>query len=152
MPELQEFRLTFGLRYGDEPHPSFPAANPNGWVAVTAEDYEAARALVVERIGNTWAFLYPVDKFQASYHPAGETARWSTAETSPVPTGVDALDLTNAQLVGVLGGKVLVSLPQLRPITPAQALVHAAWLVVIASSLDPTLPPFGEVLEAVRNT
>lgn len=91
MPELQEFRLTFGLRYGDEPHPSFPAANPKGWVAVMAEDYEAARALVVERIGNAWAFLYPVDKFQASYHPAGETARWSRAETSP-----ESLPITTA--------------------------------------------------------
>jgi hypothetical protein len=30
--------------------------------------------------------------------------------------------------------------------------VHAAWLVVIASTLDPTLPPFGEVLTAVKNT
>lgn len=83
MPELTEYRITFGIRYADETHPRFPEAHPDGWVAVMAENEDAARRLVHDRIGNDWAFIY---------HPAhpnypgpfgrhfrkGELARWST--------------------------------------------------------------------------
>lgn len=61
------------------------------------------------------------------------------------------VDLMNAQMVGARSGLVTVAFPA--PVMePEQALVHAAWLVAVASNLDPTLPPFGEVLTAVQNT
>lgn len=59
------------------------------------------------------------------------------------------LDLSNRQLVSAHRGVVLTQ-QQVMPLTPQRALVHAAWLVAVASSIDPTLPPFGEVLKAVK--
>lgn len=61
------------------------------------------------------------------------------------------LDLMNAQMVGARAGMVIVGFP-VTAMRPEDALVHAAWLVAVASNLDPTLPPFGEVLTAVQNT
>jgi hypothetical protein len=97
---LQHFALTFGLRYGDEEHPTFAKANPRGWVTVLAPGYEAARALVHERIGNDWAFLYPVADFRATRYPAGEIARWSTTEPETPPLSSGAL-LDQASADGV---------------------------------------------------
>ncbi|HSU37138.1 MAG TPA: hypothetical protein VLJ88_15890, partial [Propionibacteriaceae bacterium] len=95
---LQQFSLTFGLQYGDEQHPTFPKANPRGWVTVLAPGYEAARTLVHEKIGNNWAFLYPVGEFRATRYPAGEIARWSTDEPEGVtPDLIDpVVDLPRA--------------------------------------------------------
>ena len=142
MPELREYRLTFGVQYAHEPHPRFSAADPKGWVAVMAPDYEAARDLVVERLGTDWAFLRGASELRADRYPAGEIARWTVGDLG--------LDITNRQMVTSHDGYVLVQL-QVRPMTAEEALVHAAWLVVTASTIDPQLPPFGELLSAVKN-
>jgi hypothetical protein len=78
MSDLHEYRVTFGFRYAREPHPTFPAADPNGWLTVMAPDEETARALVVARIGRAWAFMYPAERMSESYYPRGEICRWST--------------------------------------------------------------------------
>lgn len=83
MPDLKEYRLTFGLRYADERHPSFPPANPRGWVTVLAPDYEGARTVATKRVGQDWAFLYPATELRSSRYPLGEIARWSSADPSP---------------------------------------------------------------------
>lgn len=59
------------------------------------------------------------------------------------------LDLSNRQVVSAHRGFVLTQ-QQVHQLTPRRALVHAAWLVAVASSIDPTLPPFGEVLNEVK--
>ncbi len=93
MAELQQFSLTFGLRYGDEEHPTFAKANPRGWVTVLAPGYEAARSLVNKKIGNNWAFLYPAGEFRATRYPAGEIERWSTDEpVAPPRASPDLID------------------------------------------------------------
>jgi hypothetical protein len=76
--ELREYRLTFGIKYRAEEHPLFPAAHPDGWVAVMAPSYEDARDLVIRRLGREWAFLYLPGELRESYFPAGEIERWST--------------------------------------------------------------------------
>jgi hypothetical protein len=61
------------------------------------------------------------------------------------------LDVVNVQMVGALRGQVVVHFP-VTSMTPEEAIVHAAWLVAVASVIDCTVPPFGDVLTAVRNT
>lgn len=85
MPDLIEFRVTFGTRYATEVHPLFPAAHPDGWVAVLAETEDAARRLVHERIGSAWGFIYrPLHPgYPASvgrHFPRGQLARWATPD------------------------------------------------------------------------
>jgi len=62
------------------------------------------------------------------------------------------IDIANRQMVGVRGHQEIVVLAPFRRLTPDEARAHAAWLVVLAESLDPDGPPFAEVLEAVRGT
>jgi hypothetical protein len=68
----QDFLLTFGLQYATEPHPTWPECNPKGYVRITATDYEAARAIAVERFGLDWSVLTPAWRFERRYFPAGE--------------------------------------------------------------------------------
>ncbi|HST84635.1 MAG TPA: hypothetical protein VLL08_23055 [Kineosporiaceae bacterium] len=84
MPELQEFKLTFGIRYRHEEHPLFPAAHPDGYVTVLAPTYEDARDVVINRLGRQWAFLYMPGDLNEKYCPRGEIDRW-TAEPEGVP-------------------------------------------------------------------
>lgn len=65
------------------------------------------------------------------------------------------IDTTNQQLVGLRGGQVVVTLPQISPMSAAQARSFAAWLVVVAEMAEmssETAPSFEAYLEAVRNT
>jgi hypothetical protein len=61
-----------------------------------------------------------------------------------------AVDTVNYQMVGVQGGRVTVTLPK-PAMTPAEAVLHAAWLVALAEALDPDVD-FAAVLAAVRST
>ncbi len=76
--ELHEYRLTFGVRYATEPHPTFPQADPDGWVTILAPDMEAAREVAFSRLGKAWAFLEPPERMRERFFPHGEIARWST--------------------------------------------------------------------------
>lgn len=69
---MEDFMLTFGVQYKEEPHPRWPECNPRGWVRITATDYEAARAIAVERFGQDWSMLTPYWRFESRYFPAGE--------------------------------------------------------------------------------
>jgi hypothetical protein len=55
----------------------FPQAHPDGWVAVEAPSWEAARATVMLHIGPFWAFLFSEDDFANSrvLYPLGELAQ-----------------------------------------------------------------------------
>jgi hypothetical protein len=51
--------------------------------------------------------------------------------------------------VGVVGSDVAILMPP-RRLSPADAMVFAAWLVVMADIADTSLPPFGDYLNAVQ--
>jgi hypothetical protein len=74
-----EFRVTFGQQYHHMPHPTLPEANPDGWLAVMADDETLARVAVFDRIGSAWSSIYgPDDDHYPTadgYYPRGELAR-----------------------------------------------------------------------------
>jgi hypothetical protein len=71
-----------------------------------------------------------------------------------------SLDTENWAFVGARAGRVVVSRPPavgamgyvVGEMGPADALVLAAWLVVVAEGVDPDLPSFGAVLAEVRRS
>ncbi len=61
----------------------------------------------------------------------------------------EPIDTSNTHLVGVRGDEILVMLPPTRPMSRAEALRFAAWLVALADFDDDQFP---RILDAVRNT
>jgi hypothetical protein len=57
-PALYEWRVTFGQQYAHNPHPTFPAAHPDGWVTVHAPTEKAARDATLALLGTRWAWMY----------------------------------------------------------------------------------------------
>jgi len=60
------------------------------------------------------------------------------------------METFNKFAVGVIGGDVAIMMPP-RRLTPADAMLFAAWLVVMAQIQNSKLE-FGDYLEAVSNT
>lgn len=77
---MAEYRLTFGQRYAREPHPTFPAAHPDGWVTIIAPTWSAGRAFASDRFGRHWAFLYAEEEF-------GATSAWPEPMSVLFPRG-----------------------------------------------------------------
>jgi hypothetical protein len=82
---MQDFYVTFGVQYGhgknQELHPVFDWIDSNGYVRVSAVDYENARAFVDWVLGDKWAFMYyeqPIER----YATLGELAHWEATEES----------------------------------------------------------------------
>jgi monoamine oxidase len=40
---MKEYRVTFGLKYRTNEHPTWPKAHPDGWLTVIAENENMAR-------------------------------------------------------------------------------------------------------------
>lgn len=60
------------------------------------------------------------------------------------------IDTTNRYFVGAhTGGRVMITLPPLAPMSPDEALTLAAWLVAVA---DPIGDRFEEIFTAVMST
>lgn len=85
---MAEYRLTFGHRFAREPHPTFPAAHPDGWVTIIADTWEQARRFAFDHFGQSWAFLYTEEEFGADgswtqpmdvVFPRGELGRFTVA-------------------------------------------------------------------------
>lgn len=75
-----EWRVTFGQQYRHEPHPTWHDAHPDGWLAVSARSEAQARAAVMARIGQHWAFMYAMgDAFQVSTRSddGGDGGTWA---------------------------------------------------------------------------
>ena len=70
---MKKFYLTFGQKYAQEDHPRGEWIHPDGFVCVMAEDYAAAREIVVDLFGLNWADLYDHDAFDGvvDLHPKG---------------------------------------------------------------------------------
>lgn len=81
---MAEFMLTFGQKYAREPHPLYPAAHPDGYVVIEADDYDAARLAVANTFAIYWCDLYTPETWQlyVDYFPRGELGR-ITAPPSP---------------------------------------------------------------------
>lgn len=88
MPDLQEdFHITFGRRYADEPHPTCPIVHPDGWITLRATNYYAARALAYKAFGQNWCDVYTSKGFEGYKHlyPLGELGTVAV-EVTVVPT------------------------------------------------------------------
>lgn len=74
---MAEYRVTFGVKYATEPHPTFSTAHPDGWVTIEAPTEEYARKIAMFIFTDKWAFIYPAtsDYFWAAQYPRGEIAR-----------------------------------------------------------------------------
>ncbi len=76
-----EFRVTLGVQYAREPHPTYPAAHPDGWIAVLAVDELAARRALSGALGGAYSSIYhPDDDYYPTtdrdqYSPLGEIGR-----------------------------------------------------------------------------
>lgn len=79
---MAAFAVTFGQQYKREPHPYFGKAHPDGFVVIVAPDWDTARRMAFDNLGQAWSFMYPYDtpEEQATvdgYQPLGELARWT---------------------------------------------------------------------------
>jgi hypothetical protein len=73
--EPREFRVTFGQRHPREEHPTFPAADKDGWLAVLAWDYREAYEALAGALGNEWCNFYAPHYAtypQVKWYPKGE--------------------------------------------------------------------------------
>lgn len=74
MSALNNYYVTFGIKYRHEQHPHWYSAQPDGWLEVIATDYEAARALVSRYIGDAFAFMYEERAFEREWYPLDRLA------------------------------------------------------------------------------
>jgi hypothetical protein len=106
-----EYRVTFGAQYAHEPHPRFPAAHPDGWVAVFASDELIARRAAVTVLGTAWSSIYhPEDEWYpwgAGYYPRGELGRLESTDPALTDAFIgEAVKLAEAAIAGQLRGDV----------------------------------------------
>jgi hypothetical protein len=72
---LQDFIITFGIRYKSRPYPTTVNGirpDARGWVRARATDGNAAHALAQRYFGCDYAGMYPAWRFDASWYPLGE--------------------------------------------------------------------------------
>lgn len=86
-PQLQKFYLTFGVQYSHTPHPTWPGANPDGWVLIEAVTESRARGLAYLYFKEYWSMLtpeahFPAELNKARYYPLGEIARLRVGHSS----------------------------------------------------------------------
>jgi hypothetical protein len=87
------FYATFGQRFPREPHPTFPRAHHDGWVAFDAPDQTAASDAAFRAFGDDWSMLY-ADQPDRDFFPLGELDRYRVSRE--VETRARALhDLTD---------------------------------------------------------
>jgi hypothetical protein len=78
---VREFRVTFGQKYAQNPHPRWPAAHPDGWLAVLAEDVAEARRWIYQELGIHWCDVLPADIDEDwDLYPRGELGRFRVDE------------------------------------------------------------------------
>jgi hypothetical protein len=111
---MPEFHMTFGVKYGREPHPTLPpeVARPDGWLTIVAPDFDKAYRIALGLTlisngegGQTAAYsdlrAAPTTPegwaSQRGYFPRGETCRVTfqlVSDEVPAdyasPTDVDA--------------------------------------------------------------
>lgn len=70
---MKKFYLTFGVQYEQEAHPRGSHVHPDGYVVITAEDYDIARDLAVQLYGARWSDIYTEKDFEGpkSLFPRG---------------------------------------------------------------------------------
>lgn len=75
---LLEWRVTFGQQYARDPHPTFGAAHPDGWVTIHARSEQAARDEAYTWLGRHWAFMYAMAgaRSVSAYAEDGDDVDW----------------------------------------------------------------------------
>lgn len=73
---MNTYHITFGVKYATEPHPTFPNADPEGWLEIRGPGIteEQARGIAVALLGPHWAFCYRADRHDLKYYPHGAVA------------------------------------------------------------------------------
>lgn len=124
---LAKFYLTFGVKYSHTEHPTWPGANPDGWVLIEAVSEERARGLAYLYFKEYWSMLTPESHFPAQlnkqkYSPLGEIARLKVGYSSipvdgrltpagdPVGAPAYAVEINGTSdplYYGVMHGKVI---------------------------------------------
>lgn len=73
---MQNYYLTFGVKYNHEVHPCWSIATGGGWVRIEALSYDEARLIARQFFGLAWAFIYPEVRFNVKddrpFYPDGE--------------------------------------------------------------------------------
>jgi hypothetical protein len=69
--ETGTFCATFGVQYARTPHPTLPAAHPDGWLEVRGVTEEQALALVQALTGGLYAVLYREEEIAREFFPRG---------------------------------------------------------------------------------
>lgn len=72
---MKEFAVTFGQKYREEVHPKVKYAHPDGYLVVEAAQMNEARQKAFNELGQSWAFIYPIDELNKDYFPLGELHR-----------------------------------------------------------------------------
>lgn len=88
---MKKFYLTFGQKYAQEDHPNGEWIHPDGVVCITAEDYAAAREIVVDLFGLAWSDLYDPETFGGfvDLHPKGVLLNIQVPEKGEAKSDVD---------------------------------------------------------------
>lgn len=55
------YAITFGQKYNQDTHPIIPTVTGYSYLLINADNEDDARRLVVEKLGNAWAFMYEVN-------------------------------------------------------------------------------------------
>lgn len=77
-----EWWITFGVRYRQELHPTWPAAHPDGYLAISGVGYGQARDLANALLGHDWAAIYQAGHIPEKNVPLGELGRITVTVTS----------------------------------------------------------------------
>lgn len=69
---MNNYYLTFQLKYKDEKHPILGWISSDGYYLVKANSYSEAREKVTKELGSDWAFLYDEKHFEPEWFPLGK--------------------------------------------------------------------------------
>lgn len=74
---MNEYFVTFGQKYRNQPHPLQTYPHPDGWLLVKAVDMTEARTKAFQELGPFWSNIYTDQEFKKNQHlyPKGELHR-----------------------------------------------------------------------------
>jgi len=79
---MQTFYVTFGVKYREEPHPTWDKAHPDGYLTIIAKDIAMARRFTAALLATNYSFIYTEDDFNTARWAAGELGRIEFSEAS----------------------------------------------------------------------
>lgn len=86
---MPDFYLTFGAAHTPDRHPNLDVAHADGWVTITAADYETARAAACYLCGIWWCVIETEHTHDRSFFPRGELAHYQAISTHTTAGDLD---------------------------------------------------------------